>query len=57
MSFEIKDLGNRNYIEIYNMMRSFTANRNSLTKDEIWLVEHPSVFTLGLSKKSEHIIN
>lgn len=38
-------------------MRKFNEQRSSSTKDEIWLVEHPPVFTLGLNGKNEHILN
>ena len=37
-------------------MRSFTAQRDVHTADEIWLVEHPPVFTLGQAGLSEHIL-
>ncbi len=37
-------------------MRDFTANRTESSEDEIWLVEHPSVFTLGLAGKPEHLL-
>ena len=57
MTFNVKDFGRKDYIEVYDLMRDFTLNRNTTTKDEIWLVEHPSVYTLGLSKKTEHIID
>ena len=57
MTFKVKDFGRKDYVEIYELMRNFTLSRNSFTKDEIWLLEHPSVYTLGLSKKTEHIID
>jgi lipoyl(octanoyl) transferase len=37
-------------------MRQFTAARTEATEDEIWLVEHPPVFTLGLAGKPEHLL-
>jgi lipoyl(octanoyl) transferase len=37
-------------------MRDFTAQRTSTTLDEIWLLEHAPVFTLGLAGKPEHLI-
>jgi lipoyl(octanoyl) transferase len=37
-------------------MRDFTANRTESSEDEIWLVEHPPVFTLGLAGKPEHLL-
>jgi len=38
-------------------MQSFTAQRDSQTQDEIWVVEHFPVYTLGLNGKREHILN
>jgi len=37
-------------------MQSFTQNRDASTVDEIWLLEHDPVFTLGRNAKSEHIL-
>jgi lipoyl(octanoyl) transferase len=37
-------------------MRAFTAARNADTKDEIWLLEHPPVYTLGLAGRREHLL-
>ena len=38
-------------------MREFTEARNELTPDEIWLVEHAPVYTLGQAGKKEHLLN
>ncbi len=38
-------------------MKSFTDTRNDHTTDEIWLLEHPPVFTLGQAGKEEHILD
>nr|VFJ96736.1 MAG: lipoyl(octanoyl) transferase [Candidatus Kentron sp. H]VFJ97359.1 MAG: lipoyl(octanoyl) transferase [Candidatus Kentron sp. H]VFK02681.1 MAG: lipoyl(octanoyl) transferase [Candidatus Kentron sp. H] len=38
-------------------MRTFTDAREPATADEIWLLEHPPVFTLGQAGRSEHILN
>ncbi len=38
-------------------MRDFTVQRAADTADEIWLVEHPPVFTLGLNGKKEHLLS
>ena len=38
-------------------MKKFTDERSAETNDELWLVEHPSVFTLGQAGKPEHILN
>jgi lipoyl(octanoyl) transferase len=37
-------------------MREFTATRDVDTADEIWLLEHPPVFTLGMAGKREHLL-
>ena len=44
------------YLPTLEAMRAFTATRDEQTPDEIWLVEHPPVFTQGLSGKSEHVL-
>lgn len=38
-------------------MQRFTAERDASTPDEIWLVEHPPVYTLGQASKPEHLLN
>ncbi len=38
-------------------MQDFTAQRNEQTPDEIWLLEHPPVYTLGQAGKPEHLLN
>ncbi len=53
----ITDLGTADYTTIWQKMRDFTDNRNSNTDDEIWLVEHPAVFTQGQAGKAEHILH
>jgi len=37
-------------------MQAFTESRNSETPDEIWFLEHPPVFTLGMNAKPEHVL-
>ena len=53
----VKHLGLREYIPIWKAMQTFTAHRSNETPDELWVVEHPPVFTLGLNGKPEHILN
>lgn len=45
------------YHEIWTAMRDFTEARGSMTPDEIWLIEHAPVYTLGQAGKPEHILN
>jgi lipoyl(octanoyl) transferase len=49
MTVLIKHLGLADYATTYEAMRTFTKERNSSTPDEIWVLEHPPVFTLGLA--------
>lgn len=49
MSFLVKHLGVAKYESTYQAMRDFTQHRDSDTPDEIWVLEHPPVFTLGLA--------
>jgi len=45
------------YLEAWQAMRDFTEARSADTPDEIWLVEHPPVYTLGQAGKAEHVLN
>ena len=51
-----RQLGCVDYAPTFAAMQDFTAARNEQTPDEIWLCEHPAVFTQGLSGKPEHLI-
>lgn len=51
----IRSLGLRDYNTTYHAMRTFTESRAECTGDEIWLLEHPPVFTLGRKGSLEHI--
>ena len=51
-----RQLGRVDYAPTFAAMQDFTASRNEQTADEIWLCEHPAVFTQGLSGKPEHLI-
>jgi lipoyl(octanoyl) transferase len=53
----VKDLGLVEYQPTCEAMRQFTAQRDQNTEDELWLLEHPQVFTLGLNGKDEHVLN
>ena len=53
----IRNLGLQDYESIWHNMQQFTQNRNHETSDEIWVVEHFPVYTLGLNGKREHLLN
>ena len=53
---KIKEKGLQDYNSTWQEMVSFTENRNNHTEDELWTLEHRSVFTQGLSGKSEHLL-
>jgi len=52
----VRNLGLSDYQTTWRAMRRFTDARTKTTADEIWLVEHPPVFTLGQAGKPEHLI-
>lgn len=52
----IKHLGRLDYEPAWRAMQDFTAGRNEATPDELWVLEHPPVFTLGQAGKREHLI-
>lgn len=54
---QLKLLGRRPYDETYEAMRRFTAERGPETPDELWIVEHPAVFTQGIAGKAEHLLS
>lgn len=55
MLIEIKNLGLQDYSTTWQQMQDFTAQRQTDTPDQIWLLEHPAVFTQGLNGQPEHI--
>jgi lipoyl(octanoyl) transferase len=55
MTVLIKHLGLADYATTYEAMRAFTQERNSSTPDEIWVLEHPPVFTLGLAGDASNL--
>lgn len=53
----LRRLGQRDYEPVWREMEAFTLNRTPDTIDELWLLEHPPIFTLGLNGKTEHLLN
>lgn len=56
MTANIKEVGKVDYHLCWNQMKDYTENRDENSIDELWLVEHDPVFTLGLAGKEEHIL-
>jgi len=52
----VRDLGRRAYEPVWRAMQAFTDARGPDTPDELWLVEHDPVFTLGQAGKPEHVL-
>ncbi len=53
----IRRLGLAAYEPTWRAMQRFTDQRGPSTQDEIWLVEHPPVFTLGMNASREHLLD
>lgn len=51
----VKRLGSTEYEVTWHAMRAFTAGRRPETADEIWLTQHPSVYTLGVAGRAAHL--
>ncbi|HVQ60674.1 MAG TPA: lipoyl(octanoyl) transferase LipB [Burkholderiales bacterium] len=50
----VRHLGLAGYAATYEAMRGFTAERGTTTADELWVLEHPPVYTAGIAARSEH---
>ena len=51
----VKRLGRADYVTTWRAMQDFTAARTAATPDELWLLQHPPVYTLGVAGKTEHL--
>lgn len=56
MDILVRHLGRVDYAPTFAAMQTFTLGREATTVDELWLCEHPPVFTQGLSGKPEHLL-
>ena len=52
----VRHLGRADYARTWHAMREFNAQRTPDTDDELWLVEHPAVFTLGQAGRRAHLL-
>tara|TARA_R110002096_G_scaffold416940_1_gene620353 strand:+ start:20076 stop:20714 length:639 start_codon:yes stop_codon:yes gene_type:complete len=57
LPLHIRQLGQQPYATTWQAMKTFCEQRTVDTDDEVWLVEHPAVFTQGVSGKAEHILS
>lgn len=53
---QIRELGLVDYLPTWEAMRNFTDDRSEQVSDEIWICEHPPVFTLGLAGDPAHLL-
>ena len=53
----VRDLGRAEYLATWEAMRAFTDSRGAASMDEIWLVEHPPVYTLGTNSSEQPLAN
>src|SRR5215467_6544745 len=52
----IRRLGLVDYLPTWQAMQRFTDERNADTEDELWLLQHPPVFTLGMAADLSHVL-
>jgi len=52
----VRVLGRTDYADTWRAMQDFTAARTESTRDEIWLTEHPPIYTLGLAGRRAHLL-
>ncbi|MEJ8566944.1 lipoyl(octanoyl) transferase LipB [Elongatibacter sediminis] len=55
-TLHVRRLGRADYLPTWRAMQDFTDARDESTPDELWLVEHPPVFTQGQAGKAEHVL-
>lgn len=55
-SIVVRQLNTMDYSQVWHAMKAFTDNRDDTVADELWLVEHPAVFTQGQAGKEEHLL-
>ncbi|ABV38095.1 lipoate-protein ligase B [Shewanella sediminis HAW-EB3] len=56
-TLHVRYLGKQDYESVWHAMQDYTDNRDASSPDQLWIVEHPPVFTQGQAGKSEHILN
>ena len=54
---KVLNLGLQDYHQTWEAMKRFTQQRTLDSEDELWVVEHPRVFTQGISTKAKHLLS
>ena len=57
MELVVRQLGLQSYEPVFDAMKDFTEHRNPQSPDEVWLLQHHSVYTQGRAAKAEHLHN
>ena len=52
----VRRFGERPYAETLRAMQTFSAERGQDTDDELWLLQHPRIFTQGVAGRAEHVL-
>ena len=53
----VRELGVTEYLPVWEAMKTFTQQRSAITVDELWVLQHHPVFTLGQVGLTEHILD
>jgi len=56
MTLQVQARGRVDYLATYEAMQAFTAARDAATPDQLWICEHPPVFTQGLAGQAGHVL-
>ena len=56
MSLDVRFLGSVDYAPTFQAMKNFATQRPAGEREQLWICEHPPVFTLGLAGKPEHVL-
>jgi lipoyl(octanoyl) transferase len=51
----VRRLGLTDYVQTWQAMKAFTLSRTETTPDELWVLQHPPVYTYGIAGRSEHL--
>lgn len=57
MTLIVREQGLQDYLPVWERMKTFTSSRCDDTPDEIWMLEHPPVYTQGQAGKPEHVFH